>query len=479
MAEIDLGGTGPIIVPLAILTGGICMAGAVHLAERRRAGFLQYFPYAVLLSIAVLVFSSDRSLLSSYDVQGSTPDPTPLSRWTNHFITVFLLFVSLERIASYVLRRPRSGTAPYVLLLAFVTFWYTTVASPALFGATRSLSPEYLYTLLIGCAFLLLDRRESSSTVASARNGLVVFLAIGVALIPLRPTLVIDSSYAGGLLHGLPRLAGLAPHPVSLGMLAQLALLCLYAKPLSRRWLNVLCWIIGLLALFLAQSKASWLSFPVCIFCLYWFRDGSVVRDWRGGIRLNYSARIVLIGFLFAGVGLGGAYIFGNLGGDIDSHFTGEQANNVTSLSGRDKIWAVALEDWQRHPVFGYGPDLFDADYRTEIGMPFAFNGHDELVDTLGRSGLVGAVGLMLYAATLLLLSVKYARSSRGLSLALFLAIALRSVTEVPLVLVGYGPEVLQHFLLLAVLAGEARAGATKVTWPLRTRRPHSVTVTP
>jgi O-antigen ligase len=241
-------------------------------------------------------------------------------------------------------------------------------------------------------------------------------------------------------------------------MLAQLGLLCLYAKPLSQHWLNRLCWALGLFTLFLAQSKASWLSFPVCAACIFWMRGD--VAAWRrsSDARLRLSSLFLPLTVLLVTVVLGLIYIFGNLGLTIDSFWTGHRAADLLSFTGRDRIWAVALEEWTRHPVFGYGSNLWDEGYRADIGMPFAFDGHNQLVDALARSGLVGAAGLMLYATSLLVYSVKHARATRGFCLAIFLAIALRSVAEVPLGLFRYGPEALQHFLLLAILAGKARA---------------------
>jgi O-antigen ligase len=138
----------------------------------------------------------------------------------------------------------------------------------------------------------------------------------------------------------------------------------------------------------------------------------------------------------------------------MDSFLAGQQGAELASLSGRDRIWAVALGEWARHPAFGFGTDLFDEAYRADIALRHANNAHNQIIDTLARSGLVGLAGLALYATALLVSSVKHARASRGLSLAIFLAIAFQSVTEVPLHVFQYGPDVLQHFLLLAILAG-------------------------
>jgi hypothetical protein len=91
-------------------------------------------------------------------------------------------------------------------------------------------------------------------------------------------------------------------------------------------------------------------------------------------------------------------------------------------------------------------------------------------MDTLSRAGTVGAIGLGLYASVLLWLSLRFARATQGLSLGLFLALLLRSISEVPLLMFGYSPDLIIHVLLLMVLASatrEARAAA-----PLTKTRP-------
>jgi hypothetical protein len=53
-------------------------------------------------------------------------------------------------------------------------------------------------------------------------------------------------------------------------------------------------------------------------------------------------------------------------------------------------------------------------------------------------------------------LSLRYAKRTGGLSLALFIALALRSISEVPLTLFGYGTEFFAHMLLLVTLSAGA-----------------------
>ena len=85
--------------------------------------------------------------------------------------------------------------------------------------------------------------------------------------------------------------------------------------------------------------------------------------------------------------------------------------------------------------------------------MPNATNAHNQFMETLARSGVVGATALVLYAAVLLALSLRAAKATGGLSIALLIAVALRSMSEVPLLMFGYGTEFFTHLLLLVTLA--------------------------
>lgn len=467
----DLASGGALGLLVLVAAGVLSLVGAMHLAARRGSGFFHYVPYGVLLSLAVFVFVSARSFVADPQTQSDMlAQGDPMWRWIVPVTSLLVVLVSVERIASCTLRRNRPGIASYLLVATFAVFWFSSVASPALFSSQGSFSHDYLYTLAMGCAAVLLSQRESDAVVAAARTALMGFLAISVALIPLRPTLVLDFNYAEGLLPGVPRLAGLAAHSVSLGMLAELALLCLYARPFRRSWLNRVSWPLGLFALVLAQSKSSWISFPVCLGCMSWVRG-----DFRSWLRFsrrrqNFAALAIPLVITLVIVGIGLAYIAGDLGFTIDS-FVGQNEASFTSLTGRDRIWAVALEDWARHPILGYGTNLFDEAYRGAVQMPYANDAHNQFIDTLARSGLVGAAGLVLYVTVLLALSLKYARGSGGLSVAVFLAVIIRSVSQVPLGLFHYGPDALQHFLLLAILAGRiGSASLAPERYPVRQR---------
>ncbi|MEO7885544.1 MAG: O-antigen ligase family protein [Polaromonas sp.] len=453
---------------LAALLAALGVAGAVHFTSRRAHGYMHLIFYAILGMVAMSNFLSGRDLSSSamkFD-EVAVVVRHPLVALAQPLVSLLLLTLAGERIITHWLQRDRTVQAPPVMLITFIIFWAGTVAAPALLGLHPHVSHDYVYPLLIGIAAVLATSIERDLAYRAARDALLLFMAAGLVLIPFKPALVLDLSYTQGLLPGVPRLAGLAAHAVSLGMLAQLGLLCLLARPLQRIWLNRMAWGMGLLVLFLAQSKTAWISFTLCSACILAVRQGpAFMRRASDPVRPEFGIA-ALLGFMVAVTSITLVLMFGDIDARMASFFDSAQGAQLASMTGRDQIWAIAYDEWQRNPVFGYGPTLWDASFRESIGMPNATHAHNQFMDTLSRSGTVGAAALVVYALVLLVLSVRYARATGGLSLALFVALALRSISEVPLLLFGYGPELTTHILLLVTLAASAREAHARTRQP-------------
>lgn len=424
----------------------------------RSNGFFPWVFPVILGLVALSVLFSGRDLSQSYSAldAGTTLARAPVVVWGQRVVSVFLLLVAAERVASHVMERKHLPSP--LLVLVFLAYWLFTVAFPAVFGSHPQISHEHLYGLAVGFAAVLAGPADFDKAVVASRNALFIFLLAGVLLIGLNQPLVLDTSYTQGLLPGVPRLAGLAPHPITLGMLAQTALLCLWCKPFKSGWLTGFGWLLGAAVLFLAQSKNAWIAFIVCSACMLAVRHGASlwrrVGDPRQGA-LGVVACIAVIGVVLA---LMSWVLLGDVEGHAERFLDTSEGAQLMTLTGRDRIWAIALEEWQNNPLFGYGPTLWDADYRASIGMPNATSAHNQFMDTLARSGTVGAAALVLYAGVLLVLSLRYAKDTGGFSLALFLALALRSISEVPLLLFGYGAELFSHLLLIVTLASAAAA---------------------
>jgi O-antigen ligase len=222
--------------------------------------------------------------------------------------------------------------------------------------------------------------------------------------------------------------------------------------------------------LVLAQSKTAWMAFLICSVCMLAVRHGPNVWRRLGDPREGAFGVLVCLCVMVGALGLMAAVLLGNVEGQLIDFLDTQQGAQLMSLSGRDQIWAIAIEEWQANRLFGYGPGLWDDAFRASIGMPNAINAHNQFMDTLARSGSLGAAALVLYASVLLVLSIRHARATGGLSLALFLALALLSISEVPLMLFAYGTELFAHLMLLVVLAsaGAVRpAGAAARTRPV------------
>lgn len=424
------------------------------------AGFLHLVFPAMLLLTALDVALSGRDLTQAFaELERSAQDAAPSVRhpveiWGQRAVSVLLVAASLHRIGGWL---AGGRLAPAVLLTAaFAFYWATTIAWPALFGANPRVSHEYAYPLLFGLACTLVDRAAHARILEWLRNALFIFMLAGLALVAVQPQLVIDASYSQGLLRGLPRFGGLAQHPVMMGMLAQLALLVLWARPFPRPRLQQAAWVLGLGVLLVAQSKTAWLAFLVGGCCMWLVQRGPQAAAALGDPRRSSFGVGVCLAAIAGVLAMLVAVLVGDLPGRVADFLDTGEGSQLTSLTGRDRIWVVALEEWQRHPVTGWGLSMWNSEFRQDIGMPQATHAHNQLLDTLGRAGLVGAAGLAVYAIVLLALAVRHASASGGLPLAMMVTLVMLGVSEVPLLLVDYGSHVLVHNVLLVTLAAAA-----------------------
>ncbi|MDP3759594.1 MAG: O-antigen ligase family protein [Ramlibacter sp.] len=427
---------------------------------RTHHGFLHWVMPAMIGMVALSALMSGRNLSLTFVELMTVGEPArgPVVVWAQRLVSILLVAAAAERIVNHVAQHRHLPSPTLAIVFAF--YWMATVAAPAFLGSHPLLSHEYLYTLVIGFAAVLVTGSEVDRILAAARTALFTFIAAGILLIPVMPAMVLDQSYAQGLMPGVPRFGGLAPHAVAMAMFAQAFLLLLWARPFQRNWLNVLAWVMGLAALFLAQSKTAWIAFLLCALCMALVRHGGRmwrrISDPRNGAMGIFTLLLVLVGV--------GALLGWIVVGDVDAQWSNfadtAQGAQLISMTGRDQIWAVAVEEWRASPLFGYGPGLWDADFRAAIGMPNATSAHNQFMDTLARAGSAGASALVVYSLVLLVMSLRHAKASGGLSLALFVALALRSISEVPMLLQGYGTELFLHLLLLVTLAAAASSRA-------------------
>ena len=125
----------------------------------------------------------------------------------------------------------------------------------------------------------------------------------------------------------------------------------------------------------------------------------------------------------------------------------------MMSLTGRDVIWEISIGEWLKSPIFGYGLSFLGPEHRAQLGMWWITSGHNQFIDCLGRSGLIGLSGTIFYLLTLTYLAIKSAKQSYGISLALVIFILIRTISEVPITLSALGIDATAHYLLLAAIS--------------------------
>lgn len=464
-----------ILIPSILLIGAFLAAwfsvlaviGSLKLTKNRSSGFLYLIPYGIMFTAAMLIAYGGRDL-SAITVAAAGPK-SGLVSWSQRLFTIVMLLVSLERIATHTLKHGEKSLN-VALLWTFIAFWLGGTLSPMLFGAYSTYSHEIIYPLLMGVAALMANDEETDRIVTATRTSVILFTLASWLMIPIAPRLVLESGYSQGYLPGVPRFAGLAAHAVALGMIVQVGIYCLWTKPYRNKFINFMAWAILLSALFLSQAKTAWLSFIICAIAMAQVRsEGRLsARAFDSRKPVLGTALIILITAVICGVVL--LLFMAESGSGAERFLSSKEGSQLTSLTGRDKIWAAALTEWHQHPLFGFGTELFSAAHRASLGLLSAIHGHNQFIDTLARAGIVGAVPLLIYVWLLGWYSFKYAKATKGLSVAFFLALFIRGISEIPFSMIGYGHEFLGHFVLIALVAAahrKARVEEKAVSRPL------------
>ena len=449
----------------------------VQLSKRWTGGILQYFFYALFVSNSLMTLLSGRDLTGlGTSLPGS--GGSPLMIWSTRLTSLFLLLAALDQCVRFFRTRPRIDATRAALAVGVVLLWLSNIVAPA-FWSTHPTGFYYpwAYQPILIIGLLCLTAENGSMVIRHCRNASTLFCFISLMLAVVHPAWVIDNNYMRGLVTGLPRLSGLATHPITMGMIAASGVWCLAYAPFQSRKLTMFAVLICFAALLLSQSKTTWVGFVMGLPVLMFYRrraekaSGMAERRKMGVMfAAGCTAAIVLILAMLT------LLILGVVDERMDQFAQSALGAQMFSLTGRDLIWNIALEEWRRSPIFGYGPNLFDLNYRLRIGMLFATDGHNQFYDALARSGMVGAAGAALYSAIIAWMGLRFSHASAGLSLILAISLLVRTVSEVPFILTVTNLNDTAHYLFICVIVSCLRTHT--VRQPARQAREDSFTST-
>lgn len=443
----------PVTIGLVLFIGLV-----LHWGHNRERSLMPYIFYTTFLVLALDTILSARVLNQQMGLDGmevlENVTKHPLVTWLGRANSLFILFSACERIATRLLASRPKADIPVLLLVTIWAFFLTNVASPGFLSAHPQFTHEYLYVIIASTGAALLHEQEAKTVMTNARNALFIFIMLSAVLSVFHPDLTFKMNYTEGLIPGLNlRYYGLNSHANAFGPIVVVFLTCLWRYPYLTRGLNFLAWTIGLASLLLTQSKTSWIVMLLGMFCLGYFRYGDFFRQLFFDYKRPQFLAATLVLVMLSSVALANVAMFTDTGDKIVTFFSTSEGGRVLSLSGRDQIWTIALQEWHRSPLFGYGLTLWDEQYRAQIGLAHAVSAHSQFYQSLSVAGIVGAVGLMIYFVTLFCAALKTAKLTGGISMALFLMILLRSLSEPAVIMDSFGPEVMSNLLIIMVMA--------------------------
>ncbi|WP_432741246.1 O-antigen ligase family protein [Methylobacter sp. G7] len=439
-----------------------CFMRLMHMLRNKEEGYLPYIFYTSTFVFMLTHIVLGRNMFVYPEPSNSNLTSPSYFLWISRANTTFILFAACQWLTSRLMHYGSKPNAPTLLIIAFLFLFFTNVFIPAFFSTHPSLSHQYVYMALLGVASLLFAQEKEETAIHAFRNSIFIFLVVSAGFITWNPGLVFSKNYLAGVIPGLTyRYAGLADHPNTLGSMATLFLLCLWSKPFPSRWINFLGWTIGYLSLVLAQSKTCWIVFILCMSCLGYFKYGDFLKqrllDFKNPI---LPAIFIIMSMITASIVLG-VVMFSDIGSKFNSFFSTREGSDLMTMTGRTMIWEVALNEWNHNPLFGYGLTIWDDAHRARIGMPWAVTAHSQFYQSLASAGTVGVSGLLIYVTTLFWFALKTAKSSRGLTIAIFLMLSVRGISEVPLTIIGFDFDALTHALLLMIIGAQFKSDRT------------------
>lgn len=242
----------------------------------------------------------------------------------------------------------------------------------------------------------------------------------------IAPDWAIESGYSTELSYVDFRLYGMAVHANTLSSFLFIFLVLGWI-PGARFRMEKLHVFLAVMLMVVAQSKTIILIFLIILLLKL---SAKFINKMYARKTFRYSAFILIP--LFATTAISFA---------LKNKYLLEITQNpeVMSLTGRLNLWIITYTLWLEKPWFGHGMDLWSTemqlDYASLMGGWLAPHAHNQLLQTLGESGVVGATLLLIIYCLLGKESWKLFSFTGGVSFFLFIYLVLRSLTEVPIVL--------------------------------------------
>jgi hypothetical protein len=345
-------------------------------------------------------------------------------------LTITVVGVGLLKASWITNRLPRSASCLWLGAMAFGA----TLLLNALAAGTWD---QGAVLAVLSLTVLWMTPRPSCDWVAAVVKRLcgTLLIASTVAMIVLPNAW---KPYPFSLFPGVEaRLQGIMSHPNMLGPIAVLYFVYERLRP-SRPSIRVPLTVVALVLLILSQSKTSWVA-AVFVLFVHW-----ISRSPRAP-----GERVILAGAFACAVAL----IFSL--SELPTRYSivpQEELESIQTLTGRTDLWAYGLRMWQEKPVLGAGPQVFK-ERASERGDGWSGQAHNQYVQALSTSGIVGLLGLLTYLGVMCRLAIRHAERTRYASVMAVGVLLIHTMTETPME--GLEPMHLSSFCFLLALEAE------------------------
>jgi exopolysaccharide production protein ExoQ len=382
-------------------------------------------------------------------------DPSPWGSLASQVCSLLILLIAGAECFGWLLRSNSMAGAVRYLWTFMIIYFLLSIVISGLFGIFRNPRLNDLYAPIVLTAIALLAKGADLPMWRRVRWALLLPTLGSLIAAIAAPKLALLADFGQTIIPGLSqRLYGVADHANALGIVAAIALI-LELSPIVRTrpvWLLVCC---QLLVLILTQSKTAWVAALLAIIFVrrIWLRD----TVFSGNKQSFFMASIVALCLLTSILTLG--IFFGTGSSRLVYFLDGIGAFNLT---GRTRIWQITIDEFFRSPFTGYGPSLWDLQYRTERGMLYVGQAHNQFVQTLGQAGIFGLVAILGYLGVMFSFAVNRTSVDKGLALVLFLMLVVRCFSESPMRMSGViGWDEFLHALTFTAIAALAAASTS------------------
>lgn len=391
---------------------------------------------ALLIGVGVIpamtAILSPRELGFGQGIQyivSATSQSAGIASWVNRLVSLALVSLALAMTLRGLIENCKFRRGGEALWFSYVAMFLLGICVSSFAGTKPSFFHTMFYAPLVMTAVYMNSSVSPEWLAFWAKKILLIYLYGTLIAAAIVPDWAIEGAYHS-VIPGLnSRLVGLAGHSNGLGALALLFLLLELYFPSRNLW-RLLNLTAALAVLVAAQSKTVWIAAIVCIViavACQMFHQPESRLAYKEPFRKNLLA---ISGF---------AALMGSLSAllilmyDQSINFGEFSESGVGTFTGRARIWEITLDAWRANPIFGYGPRLWDFEFRTQYDALAVGNAHNQFIETLGNSGILGFAGMIVYFFTLILTSLRHLRVTRGLSLALVAVLVVRSFAETPL----------------------------------------------